>query len=552
MKLYWRSICNLAVLLALLSSFFCAAQTAPLNQTTPQSAQLRRQAQSNYGKLPLTFEANRGQTDPQVKFLARGSRYSVFLTSGQMVLSLRASAKTSTAAANPTSNATSHATQQKASPGANQPVRNAVIQLKLVGANPNPAVAGENVQPGKVNYFIGKDPKKWQTNIPIYKQVRYTAVYPGIDLVYYGNQARVEHDFIVAPGADPSRIQLDVQGVDKLSLDANGDLVLHKGSDEVRLLAPTLYQEFHGLRVPVTGQYKLQNSTRVSFSLGPYDKTLSLVIDPVLVYSTFLGGIGDDEATAIAVDSAGSAYVTGWTNSSNFPVASQGGPLPGYQNVFLAKLDVSGSSLIYADYIGGSYEDCPSAITLDSYNDAFITGYTYSNNFPTTENAFQVNVSGAPDVFITEVAPDGASLVYSTYLGGSTAQWPSGIGLDSTGDIYVAGTTWSLDFPLSSSPFQPTVYPNVNNQYGYYGFLTKLTPDGSMLVYSTYYGGSQNVVQSCWNGSYYYNCWPNPYSSTNGLAVDETGNAYVAGNTNTYDFPTTAGAYQVTIESRII
>jgi hypothetical protein len=283
--------------------------------------------------------------------------------------------------------------------------------------------------------------------------VRYQAVYPGIDLIYYGNQARVEHDFIVAPGADPSKIQLDVQGVDSLTLAANGDLVLHKGSDEVRLQAPILYQPFHGMKVPVTGQYKVQNSTRVSFSLGPYDETMPLVIDPVLVYSTFLGGVGDDEAAAITVDSSGSAYVPGWTDSPNFPVASQTQTLPGSTNIFLAKLDVSGSSLVYADYIGGNYEDCPIAITLDSYNDAFITGYTYSNNFPTTGNAFQTNFSGWPDVFITEVAPDGASLVYSTYLGGSNGQQASGIGLDSTGDIYVAGTTRSQDFPLSSSPF---------------------------------------------------------------------------------------------------
>jgi len=542
MKPMMRSLSGLGMPILFVGSLLCSAQSVPVNQHAPQSTQPVRRAQSDYGRLPLTFEANRGQVDPQVKFLAHGSGYSVYLTSGQMVLSLRPSAIKTGASANSTAPAAS----PKAAPKPAPPVRNAVIRINLVGANPNPAVAGENLQPGTVNYFIGNDPKKWRTKIPIYRQVRYAGVYPGIDLLYYGNQSRVEHDFVIAPGADPRQIQMDVEGVGSLSLAANGDLVLHKGPDEVRLLAPTLYQEFHGMEVPVTGQYKVQNSTRVSFLVGQYDKTMPLIIDPVLVYSTFLGGIGDDEATAIAVDSAGSAYVTGWTNSSNFPVASQGGSLPGGQSVFLAKLDVSGSSLVYADYIGGSYEDCPIAITLDSYNDAFITGYSYSNNFPTTGNAFQANVSGSPDVFITEVAPDGASLVYSTYLGGSTAQWPSGIGLDSTGDIYVDGTTWSLDFPLSSSPYQPAVYPNVNNQYGYYGFLTKLTPDGSTLVYSTYYGGSQNVTQSCWNGSYYYNCWPNPYSSTSELAVDTTGNAYVAGNTNTYDFPVTAGAYQVT------
>jgi len=530
---------SLTAPIVLLSSLLCSAQTAPVNQNPPQSTLLTRQAQANYGKLPLTFEANHGQTDPQVKFLTHGSGYSVFLTSGQMVLSLRAMATKSKAAANIVATSAG----QNAGPSTNQPARNAVIQLKLVGANPNPAVTGENLQPGTVNYFIGNDPKKWQTKVPLYKQVRYQAVYPGIDLIYYGNQTRVEHDFIVAPGADPSKIQLDVQGVDKLSLAANGDLVMYKGSDEVRLQAPILYQPFHGMQVPVTGQYKVQNSTHVSFTVGQYDKTMPLVIDPVLVYSTFLGGVADDEATAITVDSSGSAYVTGWTQSPNFPLASLTQTPPGGTNIFLAKLDVSGSSLVYADYIGGSNSQQPSSIVLDSSNDAFITGYTYSSDFPTV-NPYQATFTGGPDVFITEVAPDGASLVYSTYLGGSNSQQAYGIGLDSTGDIYVAGYTWSTDFPVANA-YQPTASPNVNNQYGYYGFLTKLTPDGSTLVYSTYYAGSQNIAQSCWNGSY-YTCWPDPYSSISGLAVDATGNAYVAGNTNTYDFPATTGAYQVT------
>jgi hypothetical protein len=285
MKAMMRTLFSVAVPIVLLGSLLCTAQTAPLNQNAAQNARLTGSAQRDFGKLPMTFEANRGQTDPRVKFLAHGPGYSVFLTSGQMVLGLRSSAVASSAAKN------------ASAPGARRKTAGAVIRLNLVGANPNPAVAGENLQPGKVNHFIGKDPKKWQTNVPTYQQVRYTGVYPGIDLVYYGNQARVEHDFIVAPGADPRQIQMEIQGADRLSLAANGDLVLHKGSDEVRLQAPILYQPFHGMQFPVTGQYKVQNSTHVSFTVGQYDKTMPLVIDPVLVYSTFLGGVADDEAT---------------------------------------------------------------------------------------------------------------------------------------------------------------------------------------------------------------------------------------------------------------
>jgi hypothetical protein len=527
MKSIMGPLCGVALPVALLASLFCSAQTAPINRTATQNAQLTRQVQGSYGKLPLTFEANRGQTDPRVKFLAHGPGYSVFLTSGQMVLALRPSATLSAA-------------KSSSAVSVSQKTGSAVIQLNLVGANPNPAVAGENLQPGKVNYFIGKDPKKWQTNVPIYKQVHYTSIYPGIDLIYYGNQARVEHDFIVAPGADPRQIQMEIQGADRLSLAANGDLILHKGNDEVRLQAPIVYQEFHGMQVPVTGQYKVQNATRVSFALGPYDKTMPLVIDPVLVYSTFLGGLADDGGVGIAVDSAGCAYVAGTTDSTNFPVASEAGPPPSGENAFVAKLDVSGSSLVYADYIGGSSDDYAQAMVLDGSNHVFITGYTYSYDFPTV-NPYQAGNNGGLNAFVTDVSADGSALVYSTYLGGSNYTQGNAIALDGAGDIYVGGYTYAQDFPTANAA-EPTVPLNENSGYGNYGFLTVFTPDGSSLVYSTYYGGGTTVLTNC----YYAECYPGPSSSVSGVAVDSAGNAYVAGVTNTYDFPVTAGAYQTT------
>ena len=532
MKSTMQTLLGLAAPLALLTSLLCAAQTAT-NQAPPLNSRLARQAQTNYGKLPLTFEANQGQTDPQVKFMAHGSGYSIFLTSGQMVLALRSSAAKQNAAQNsaaPTAGAQT----------AGKKTADAVIQLNLVGANANPAVVGEDRQAGVVNYFIGNDPKKWQRKVPIFRQVRYKSIYPGIDVVYYGNQSRAEHDFIVAPGADPGQIQLDVKGADRLSIAPNGDLVLYAGPDEIRLQAPTIYQEFHGLRVPVAGQYAVQGSTRVAFTLGQYDKTLPLVIDPVLVFGTFLGGLANDQAVGISVDSAGSAYVLGSTASSNFPLASLDGLPPSGMNAFVAKLDVSGSSLVYADYIGGSSDDYPTAMVLDGSNHVFLTGYTYSGDFPTV-NPYQAASAGGTDAFVTEVASDGASLLYSTYLGGSSWDYAYGISLDNTGDIFVAGGTNSQDFPTANA-FQSTVSANQNEYYGEYGFLAKLTPDGSTLAYSTYYAGSQNVVQTCYGQP----CWPSPYTSVTGLAVDGSGNAYAGGTTNTYDFPVTESAYQAT------
>jgi hypothetical protein len=512
-----------------------SAPTAASTPVIPQNPRITRQVQAGYGKLPLTFEANRGQTDPSVKFLAHGSGYSVYLTAGQMVLSLRATSPTNPPTKSPTNSFT------KIAPSS---TKNAIIQLNLVGANQNPAVTGEQLQPGKVNYFIGNDRKKWQTNVPLYKQVRYASIYPGIDLIYYGNQGRVEHDFVVAPGADPRQIQLEVKGADRLSLADNGDLVMHVAEREIHLQAPTLYQEFHGLQVPVTGQYKLQSATRVAFALGPYDKTMPLVIDPVLAYGTFLGGLGDDEASAIAVDSLGSAYVTGYTDSPNFPLASQSSPAPFGANVFLAKLDVSGSSLIYADYIGGNSDDFATALVLDSSDDVFLTGTTYSSDFPTTEITYQSsnNTEGNQTAFVTEVSPDGSTLLYSTYLGGSYQDGGTGIGLDGSGNIYVAGWTWSLDFPVSSGAYQTAAGENQEEYYGEYGFVTAIASNGASLIYSTYFAGSTNIVQDC----YYGPCWPDPISSVSGIAVDASGNVYVAGNTNTYNFPTTTGAYETT------
>jgi hypothetical protein len=292
-----------------------------------------------YGKLPLSFEANRGQTDAQVKFLSRGRGYSLFLTPKEAVLALRKPVEEPSATASTASPKTQTAEAEKAKTKTTEPAQAAVLRLQLVGANPIPKVVGEGPLPGKSNYFFGKDPKKWRTNIAHYAKVHYESVYPGIDLVYYGNQRQLECDFVVAPGADPKVIRLAFKGADKLSLDQDGQLVLETGGGKVIQHAPGIYQEVGGKRRAIPARYVLTGDHQVSFRVAAYDATRSLIIDPVLSYSTYLGGSKHDEAHGIAVDEAGHAYVAGWTLSQDFPTVNPLQPeLSGDSDPFVAKI----------------------------------------------------------------------------------------------------------------------------------------------------------------------------------------------------------------------
>jgi hypothetical protein len=535
MKMKTRGTLAAAIFLAAFS--LCSAQQANLTPAvTPAPAS--KTAAASYGKLPVTFEGNVGQTDPQVKFLSRGSGYVVFLTSGGMVFSAH-----SKFVANPAAPANVQTPSKTQAPvNAQAPLKTqgptAVVQLNLVGSNPNPTAVGEEQQPGKANYFIGRDTKKWRTNVATYAKVHYKDVYPGIDLVYYGNSSQLEYDFEVAAGADPRQIQFEVKGADSVSVDASGNLVLQTKQGALQVQSPVLYQTFHNMKLPVSGGFSMQSSTRVGFSLQGYDKTKPLVIDPVLLYATYLGGLADDQAAGVAVDSLGSAYVTGWTQSANFPLASAATGDSG-TNGFVAKLDVSGSTLVYVDFIGGSggNDDNPTAIALDSSNNAYVTGYTCSGDFPIV-NGFQSSMTACSDGFISKLSADGSSLLYSTYLGGSSQTQAFGIAVDASQNMYVAGETYALDFPMQNA-VQPSAMPNSQGYYGDYGFVTALTADGSTLIYSTYLAGSSNVAEQC----YYGTCWPSPYTQLSGIALDSSANAYLTGSTNTYNFPTSASAY---------
>jgi hypothetical protein len=434
-------------------------------------------AGSSYGRLPLTFEPNQGQTDARVKFLSRASGSTLFVTADEAVFAGR---------------------------------DGSVERMKLLGANPKPRFEPLDKQPGISNYFIGNDPSKWRTDIPNYGRVALRGVYPGIDLVFYGNERQLEYDWVVAPGADPKQIHVKWEGPSQVTKNASGDLVL-SASLGVSMVQrkPVILQE--GKRIE--GGYVVRGR-EVAFELAKYDAAKPLVIDPVLVYSTYLGGSGADFGNGIAVDGSGNAYVTGFTNSTNFPTAN---PLQtsnaGSNDVIVTKINAAGSALVYSTYLGGSGDDGGSGIAVDGSGNAFVTGTTYSTNFPTA-NPLQASNHGANNAFVTKVNAAGSALVYSTYLGGSGADFGYGIAVDGSGNVYLTGSTGSTNFP-TNNPLQASFGGGPDD-----AFVTKINAAGSALVYSTYLGGS---------GADF----------SDGIALDGAGNAYVTGETTSTNFPTT-------------
>src|SRR5438093_3579644 len=326
----------------------------------------------SYGKLPLSFEANRGQMDSDVKFFSRGSGYGIFITPTEMVLSLGRGSRQETKEPEALKR---NAGPNRPSAAADRPRRTSVLRMKLAGADPKPQLTGEEELPGKVNYFIGNDPKKWRTNVSTYAKVKYREVYPGIDLVHYGNQRQLEYDFVVAPGADPKAIRLGFEGAETVEIDGRGDLLLHTPEGDVRQHKPVIYQQTDGTRTEVSGNYSLSRKNQVSFEVGEYDQGRPLVIDPTLSYSTYLGGNSHDGGYGIAVDSAGNAYVTGETYSTNFPTASPfQAAFGGNLDAFVTKLNATGSALMYSTYLGGNDYDYGAGIAVDSAGSVYVTG----------------------------------------------------------------------------------------------------------------------------------------------------------------------------------
>jgi hypothetical protein len=493
-----------------------------------------------YGKLPLSFEANQGQVDSQVKFLSRGQGCSLFLTATEAVLQLPSSdgrwpnddtsfdhqQSTTEILSLPFSIPYSQSTLR---PSPLDPRHLSIshrkwaighppsssLRMQLVGANPQVQVEGLEALPGKSNYFIGNDPGKWRTNISTYSKVKYKEVYPGIDLVYYGNQQKLEYDWVVAPGGDPNAIQVVFQGQEDLLIDSAGDLVLKMGKTEVRQKRPVVFQEVAGEPKEIAGGYILGKDGRVGFEAAAYDHSRSLVIDPTVIYSSlFAAGSSFLGGTGIAIDQLGNVYLTGTADSVDFP--STPGAFDrtygGLADAFVAKLDSSGSSVIYCTYLGGKGNDVAGDITLDSDGNAYLTGFTDSSDFPIL-GAAQASLRGGSDGYIAKLNPIGSVLIYSTFLGGSKEDWPRHVAIDAAGNTYVTGFTTSEDFPTLSA-FQPK-YGGGDGD----GFVTKLNAAGSTLLYSTYLGGSG---EDAFLGA---------------VAVDAQGSAYVTGGTSSSDFP---------------
>jgi len=345
-----------------------------------------------YGQLPLRFEANRGQTDPQIHFLSRSPGHRLFLTSTEAVLVMTA----------PASTTHDH-------PGTREHTPGTVLRMTFLGATPQPGVVGREEMPGKAHYFIGNDPTKWHTDVPTYASVHYRELYPGIDLIYYGNQGHLEYDFVVGPGADPDRIVLGFQGIDRLEVDALGELMLHTAGGTIRQRKPVIYQEVDGDRRDIAGGYVLKNAHAVGFQVAAYDVTKPLVIDPVLVFSSYLGGSGDDYGVDIAVDTAGHVYVTGTTQSLDFPTTADAfqPTFGGSADAFVTKLNPCGTRLVYSTYLGGESGDAVHNIVIDGQPtpNAYVTGATRSTAFPTTSESFQTVLQGGVwDAFVAKIA----------------------------------------------------------------------------------------------------------------------------------------------------
>jgi uncharacterized protein (TIGR03437 family) len=430
-----------------------------------------------WANLPLSFEPNTGQAPSEVQYLARGVSYTLSLGRGETMIAVR-----------------------------NRPP----MRTKLSGANLSALISGEGPQASTSNYFVGSNPAQWRASVPNYERVRYTGVYPGIDLVYYGKDGHLEYDWIVSPHADPGRIRMIFEGTEQVRIDRKGDLVIGAGDYEYRHKKPAIYQEVDGRRVLIDGRWTL-HGREGGFQIGNYDHGKEVVIDPPLIYSTYHGGSGLDYAYAVAVDSIGNTYVTGGAGSTDFPTTGAlQSVLRGAEDVFVTKINPSGSARLYSTYLGGGGPDEGHGIAVDVQGNAYITGSTGSLDFP-TKNAIQGTTGGSGDAFLTKLNPSGSALVYSTYLGGSAQDNGTAVAIDAAGNAYVVGSTFSVDFP-TRNPFQSTKGAQED------AFVAKINPAGSAWVYATYLGGN-NVDEG------------------NGIAVDAAGSAYVTGYTASTNFP---------------
>ena len=424
------------------------------------------------------------------------------------------------------------------------------VELRFEGARSGRQPEALEKLGGVVNYLIGSDPRRWRTGVPIYAKVKYRQIYAGVDVIYYGNENRLEYDFVLAPGARPDAIRLRLYGASKPEIAANGDLI----AGIVRQPRPFAYQDVDGRRVEVESKYTLKPGGGIGVDVGRYNPALPLVIDPVLTYASYLGGTVNDGVASVKVDAAGNLYVAGFTSSSAF---ISGGAQPTYGgnnsttrqmrmgDAFVAKLSPAGNALIYATYLGGAGEDFASSLAIDGEGAAYVVGGTQSSNFPVSANAPQKTYRGFSDDnffynpgdgFVAKLNPAGSQIVYATYLGGTLNDMPMGVAVDSSGNAVVVGSTNSSDFPTTADALfgqfrgRNNRAPNGGPSTAGDGFITVLNPAGAAFTYSTYFGGAGR-------------------DGIAGVALDPAGAIYVCGITLSSDFPVSAGAAQATFKS---
>ncbi|HEY1755666.1 MAG TPA: choice-of-anchor D domain-containing protein, partial [Bryobacteraceae bacterium] len=462
-----------------------------------------------YRARPLAFEQNRGQADPRVQFFARHGSATLFLAASDAVLSL----------------------------GPSESGKPSFLSLKWVGANASASAVGIDQLPSKANYLIGSDPQKWQNGVSTYARVQYPDIYPGIDLIYYGDQGQLEYDLTLAPGASPQRIRMNLKGISKMDVSRSGDLVLTDAGEEVRFHKPVAYQTTGTGRVAVEARYIRIGRSDIGFELGEYDHTKTVVIDPQLSYSSYLGGSGSDDGARIAVDSLGNAYIVGVSGSLDYPlVAPYQGISSGSTSVVISKLNpeaAGASALVYSTYLGGNGQNVGRAIAVDSMNQIYIVGDTNAPNFPVTTGAYQPackQLAGvcSTDAFAVKLDASGSTLLYSTYLGGSQTEFGFAITVDLGGHMFVGVNAGSPDMPVTPGAFQPT-FAGGGNKYGD-AWVAELNPGNQSsadLLYATYLGGS---------GS----------EQLYALAVDGTGAIDVTGSTASNNFPVTPSAFKTT------
>jgi hypothetical protein len=493
-----------------LAGLGCAGALTGLALTSPVPGPI------GLGSLPLYFEADANGTSGPVHFVTRGGNYQFRLSPTHVQIALdRADA------------------------------RPAEAHMNFVGANPEARMTGGDELSGKVNYLIGNNPAAWQTGVPTFARVRVEKLYPGIGLVYYGDQRQLEYDFDIAPGTDPGLIKIHFEGVDKISLGNRGELILALPGGEIRQPAPVIYQMVGGRHQAVTGGYQLVDAHTVAFAVGNYDHDWPLVIDPVLYFSTYFGGNSSDAAWSIALDTNGFVYVAGQTLS---PQKSATNPAPfsttnafqtnfmgGSQvgDAFVAKFDNSGSNLIYQTYLGGSADDAAYGIAVDGFGNAYVAGATESPNFP-IRNGIYTNISGVAnphlgtypaDAFVAKLGPSGSNLLYSTYLGGESADAAYAIALDSSNNVYLTGFTYSTNLPTTANAFQKHLACPYSFSFNANAFVAEIGAAGTNLVYSSYLGGTN-------------------FDTGKGIAVDSSNYVYVTGYTASTNFPTTNAILQ--------